>query len=160
MEPAEDRVPRGGGEATRGTSGTGQDPDDGGATGGASGAEILVVDDNEDCRLALRTVLESLGYGVHEAGDGEAAVEAARRLRPDLVLMDIMMPGMDGLEATRRIRGDAPGGNPCIVAVSAMEGAREASLDAGCDDCLPKPIDLREMEERIRRWLSESAPDA
>lgn len=122
----------------------GQDP---------SGGTILVVDDNEDCRLALRTLLESQGYGVHEAGDGEDAVEAARRHQPDLILMDIMMPGVDGLEATRRIRDDGRVNGTRIVAISAMEGAREASLSAGCDECVLKPVDLKELGRLVEGWM-------
>ena len=118
------------------------------------GGTILVADDNEDCRMALRALLESLGYEVHEAADGEEAVEVARRVRPDLVLMDIMMPEMDGLEATRRIRSGSRLDGTRIVAVSAMEGACEASREAGCDDCILKPIDLGGLEDLVAGWLS------
>ena len=124
------------------------------ATG--DGGSILVADDNEDCRMALRALLESLGYEVHEAADGEKAVEVARRVQPDLVLMDIMMPGVDGLEATRRLRSDSELDDTCIVAVSAMEGACEASRSAGCDDCILKPIDLGGLDEMVAAWLSEA----
>lgn len=126
-------------------SGTGAEPD----------GSILVADDNEDCRMALRALLESLGYDVHEAADGEKAVEVALRVQPDLVLMDIMMPGIDGLEATRRLRSDSGLDGVRIVAVSAMEGACRASRDAGCDDCIVKPIDLGGLEELVADWLSD-----
>lgn len=119
----------------------------------AGGATILIVDDNEDCRVALRALLESLGHVVHEAEDGESAVDLARSLGPDLILMDIMMPGMDGLEATRRIRSLRNLGPTRIVAVSAMEGARQASLSAGCDDCIVKPIDMARLDEMVSGWL-------
>ena len=118
------------------------------------GGVILVADDNEDCRMALRALLESLGYEVHEAADGGEAVEVTRRVRPDLVLMDIMMPGVDGLEATRRIRDGSGLDDTRIVAVSAMEGACEASREAGCDDCILKPIDLGGLDELVAGWLS------
>lgn len=119
------------------------------------GGSILVADDNEDCRMALRALLESLGYDVHEAADGRKAVDVARRVRPDLVLMDIMMPGVDGLEATRRLRSDSDLDDTRIVAVSAMEGACEASRSAGCDDCIVKPIDLGGLDELVAGWLSD-----
>jgi two-component system cell cycle response regulator DivK len=116
-----------------------------------------VADDNEDCRVALRTLLEAIGYRVLEAADGDGAVEMTLRECPDLVLMDIMMPGVDGLEAARRIR-DAEGGERTptrIIALSAMEGARQASLAAGCSDCVVKPIDLGRLSALIEGWLAE-----
>lgn len=124
------------------------------ATAEGGEATILVVDDNEDCRVALRALLESLGHEVLEADDGESAVEVAGSAAPDLILMDIMMPGMDGLEATRKIRSLGEAGRGArIVAVSAMEGARQASLSAGCDDCIVKPIDLGRLDEMVAGWL-------
>ncbi|MDP2480620.1 MAG: response regulator [Candidatus Palauibacterales bacterium] len=116
---------------------------------------ILVADDNEDCRIALRTYLEAHGYEVFEAADGESAVQLTLRERPDLVLMDVMMPGVDGLEAARRIRAldDADLSSIRIVALSAMEGARQASAAARCDDCILKPIDLAAFAAMIEGWL-------
>lgn len=128
-------------------------PGEGG--GRATAGRILVADDNEDCRMALRALLEAAGYSVHEAADGEEAVRETRRVHPDLVLMDIMMPGVDGLEATRRIRDSDEVAEVRIVAVSAMEGARQASLAAGCDDCLVKPLDLSGLEEVVAGWIRE-----
>lgn len=122
---------------------------------GAAG-RILVADDNEDCRMALRALLEALGYEVYEAVDGSEAVELSRRVQPNLVLMDIMMPEVDGLEATRRIRANGGLDDVCIVAVSAMEGARQPSLAAGCDDCILKPIDLGGLDDMVRGWLAEA----
>ena len=133
------------GETGAGSRGDGLEP-----------ATILVADDNEDCRMALCALLEATGYAVYEAADGEEAVREARRVHPDLVLMDIMMPGVDGLEATRRIRASEELGGVKIVAVSAMEGARQASLAAGCDDCLLKPLDLGSFEERVAGWVAGS----
>lgn len=114
---------------------------------------IVVVDDNEDCRMALRALLEALGHEVHEAADGEEAVEVSRRVHPDVVLMDIMMPGVDGLEATRRIRQVGGLDDVWIVAVTAMEGARQASMAAGCDECILKPIDLGGLDELVDGWI-------
>lgn len=144
--------------APDGDGGPGPDADPapgGDADGAADGGSILVADDNEDCRMALRALLESLGYEVHEAADGEEAVEVARRVQPDLVLMDIMMPGVDGLEATRRLRSDSGLDDTRIVAVSAMEGACQASRSAGCDDCILKPIDLGGLDDLVAGWLSD-----
>lgn len=131
------------------------DPDARPVAAGFTEGTILVADDNEDCRMALRALLESLGYEVHEAADGAEAVEMALGVRPDLVLMDIMMPGVDGLEATRRIRSAPEVDDVRIVAVSAMEGAAEASRSAGCDDCILKPIDLGGLDDLVARWLAE-----
>lgn len=114
---------------------------------------VLVVDDNEDCRLALRALLEARGYAVFEASDGAGAVREARRADPDLILMDLMMPGMDGVEATRRIRAEMGRDGLCIVAVSAMEGAEEATRTAGFDDCVLKPIDMADFADLVAGWL-------
>lgn len=116
---------------------------------------ILVVDDNEDCRQALRSFLEASGFRVAEASDGEEAVERARETNPDLILLDIMMPGVDGLEAARRIRGASDVEGVRIVAISAMEGAEQASRDAGCDACVTKPLDMAEFSARVGRWLGD-----
>jgi len=116
---------------------------------------ILVVDDNEDCRLALMSFLEASGYLVAEAADGAEAVERAREVNPDLILLDIMMPGVDGLEAARRIRRASDVDGVRIVAISAMEGAEKASLAAGCDACVSKPLDMAEFSSRVGRWLDD-----
>lgn len=116
---------------------------------------ILVVDDNEDCRVALKTFLEASGYSVAEAADGEEAVESARETDPDLILLDIMMPGVDGLEAARRIRRASDVDGVVIVAISAMEGAEKASRAAGCDACVTKPLDMAEFSSRVGRWLDD-----
>lgn len=116
---------------------------------------ILVADDNEDCRLALSALLRALGYTVHEAGDGEAAVSAAEREAPDLILMDIMMPELDGFEATRQLRGFPDTQDIPIITLTAMDGARSLALDAGADDFLPKPINSRKLLEKVRSWLDE-----
>jgi CheY-like chemotaxis protein len=142
----------GAGKPASSTDATDADPAGADSAGSADGC-ILVADDNEDCRVALCTLLESLGYRVLEASDGESAVEVARHEEPDLILMDIMMPGVDGLEATRQIRASSDEGQMRIVAVSAMEGARQASLAAGCDDCILKPIDLKDLDDLVAGWM-------
>ena len=117
-------------------------------------ATVLLVDDNEDGRAALRALLEALGYEVLEAADGYEALERARDGKPRLILMDLMMPRMDGLEATRRIREIPALSDVPIVCLSAMEGAESASLEAGCDACLTKPIyNLAEFSEKVSLWI-------
>ncbi len=156
MESARDLAPGSpGGEGEAGELGRepSGSPGEARPTGGGC---IVVADDNEDCRMALRALLEASGHRVHEAADGEEAVEVSRRVRPDLVLMDIMMPGVDGLEATRRIREIRGLDDVRIVAVTAMEGARRASTAAGCDDCILKPVDLDGLEELVDGWIDGS----
>ena len=128
----------------------------GAASAHAGGATVLIAEDHEDSRDALCTLLEAFGYRVHLAANGYEAVAEARARRPDLILMDMMMPGMDGLEATRTLRSDPDFPRIPIVAVTAMEGARERVLDAGCDDWVPKPIDIRAFLARLPVWLDSA----
>jgi CheY-like chemotaxis protein len=114
---------------------------------------ILVAEDNPDSRDALRALLEVYGFRVLEAVDGREAIHRALREAPDLILMDIMMPGMDGLEATRRLRASPEFRQVPIVALTAMAGARELALAAGCDDYLPKPIDIPVLLRTMRDWI-------
>jgi two-component system cell cycle response regulator DivK len=114
---------------------------------------VLIAEDHEDSRDALRTLLDAFGFRVVEAGNGREAVERALAERPDVILMDMMMPYVDGFQATREIRAvEALRGVP-ILAITAMEGARQRVLDAGCDDLVPKPIDVRAFLEQIRAWV-------
>jgi two-component system, cell cycle response regulator DivK len=117
---------------------------------------VLVVDDYADTRAMFRRLMESLGYAVAEAVDGEAAVEVARAVCPDLVLLDLNMPLMDGLEAAQRIRElkEECAGVP-IIAVTAYDtyGIKEAALGAGCDAYLTKPVELGELEREVSRLM-------
>jgi CheY-like chemotaxis protein len=115
---------------------------------------VLVAEDHEDSRDALCTLLDALGYRVVTATNGAEAVEVARKHRPDLVLMDMMMPGVDGFQATRTLRADPAFREVPIIAITAMEGARDAVLEAGCSDCVLKPLDIRGFPERLRVWLA------
>jgi CheY-like chemotaxis protein len=119
----------------------------------AEGPTILVAEDHRDSRDALRTLLEASGYQVHLAVDGAEAVEQAHALRPDLILMDIMMPRLDGLAATKLLRADPDFSSTPILALTAMDGAREAVMEAGCDDYLRKPIDVASFFEAVHRWV-------
>lgn len=120
-------------------------------------ATVLVVDDSADTRAVLSRTLARRGYRVVEAADGGQAVEAALRERPDLILMDLNMPVMDGLAATERIRElKEKCGDVAIVAVTAFDtyGMEEAALEAGCDAYLLKPLALDELEAVVERLLA------
>ena len=116
---------------------------------------ILIEEDQEDLRGMLRDLLSGTGYTVIEAADGEAGVARAKSERPDLVLMDIQMPVIDGYEATRRIKAD-PALQPIpIVAVSsfAMKGDEEKARAAGCDNYVTKPYSPLQLLKIIRGYL-------
>jgi two-component system, cell cycle response regulator DivK len=98
-------------------------------------------------------LLEVHGFAVDTAPDGRQAVDQATAVQPDLIIMDIMMPRMDGFEATRQLRANPRFRQVPILALTAMEGAREMVLAAGCDDYMSKPIDVRRFVERVRSWL-------
>ena len=121
---------------------------------------VLIAEDHEDSRDALRTLLDALGYRVLVARNGAEAVEVARAARPDLILMDMMMPAVDGFEATRTLRADPGFREVPIVAITAMEGAREAVFEAGCSDVVVKPIDIRAFLTRMPEWLGARKSDA
>ncbi|HVH13841.1 MAG TPA: response regulator [Longimicrobium sp.] len=113
---------------------------------------VLIAEDHEDSRDALRTLLDAFGFRVVEAGNGREAVERALAERPDVILMDMMMPYVDGFQATREIRAVEDLRNVPILAITAMEGARQRVLEAGCDDLVPKPIDVRAFLDQVRAW--------
>ena len=117
---------------------------------------ILVVEDQEDNRRILRDLLASAGYTTMEAEDGEAGVAAAMAERPDLILMDIQLPGLDGYEATRRIKADpALGAIPVIVVTSyALSGDEAKARAAGCDAYVTKPYSPRALLAKVREYLS------
>jgi two-component system, cell cycle response regulator DivK len=118
---------------------------------------ILVVEDQEDLRGVLRDLLTGSGYAVIEAGDGEAGVAKAKSDRPDLILMDIQMPVIDGYEATRRIKLD-PALKPIpIIAVSsfAMKGDEQKARAAGCDHYVTKPYSPMQLLRLIRGFLGD-----
>lgn len=105
--------------------------------------KILIVDDHADIRRLIRMTLEFEDYDVREAADGEAALAMAQACQPDLVLLDVMMPGaINGLDVCRRLRADAASGGPRIIMLSARGQAsdREAGLQAGADTYLVKPF--------------------
>jgi two-component system, cell cycle response regulator DivK len=123
---------------------------------------ILVVDDNRDNRELVVKVLGRHGYRLCEAADGETALLAARTERPDLILMDISLPGLDGYEVTRRLQNQEDCRHIPVVALTAhaMRGDREKALAAGCCDYITKPINVRELPAQVARNLSRTAPSA
>lgn len=123
---------------------------------------LLVVEDFEDSRFMLRRLLEIAGYRVVEASDGEQAVELAVQKRPALILMDLSLPKLDGLAATRKIRQHQTMGKVPIVAVSAHDApeSRIEALEAGCDEYVTKPIDFDNLNALLKRFLPEEGnPD-
>jgi CheY-like chemotaxis protein len=121
-------------------------------------ATILVAEDHLDSRDAMRAILEAFGYRVVEAVNGREAVDLALQDPPDLILMDIMMPELDGFEATRELRRHARTRSTPIIAVTAMEGAQALALQAGATDFVRKPVDIRGLVGRINCWLETPTP--
>ena len=122
-------------------------------------ATILVVEDNEDNGDMLSRRLQRRGYRVIHAADGQEAVEMAARERLDLILMDVSLPVMDGLEATRRIRARAETQTTPIIAVTAhaMSADRDKALQAGCNDYHAKPVELPRLLAQMEALLAKAA---
>jgi two-component system, cell cycle response regulator DivK len=120
-----------------------------------SGSTILYIEDNLDNRTLIRRILTAEGYVVREAADAGEALELLKSLLPDLILMDINMPKVDGYTLTAQIRGLAGFESVPIVALTAnvMRGDRERSLEAGCDGYIQKPIDIDLLPQQIERYL-------
>jgi CheY-like chemotaxis protein len=116
---------------------------------------ILVIEDNMDNMTLIADVLLSLNYTVIQAADGEQGVQKAASERPDLILMDLSLPRLDGWKATRQIKSHPDLRQIPIIALTAhaMIGDRERALEAGCDDYLPKPINLRELANTLEKHL-------
>lgn len=120
---------------------------------------VLVIEDNEKNMYLMTFLLEKMGHRVLQAVTGEEGVETAEREVPDLVLMDIQLPGIDGFEATRRIRASVAARDVPIVAVTsfAMTGDRERLLAAGCNGYIEKPIDPDAIRAQISGFLGEAS---
>ena len=118
-------------------------------------AKILLVEDNELNRDMLSRRLTRRGYTVVVAEDGEQALDLARTERPDLVLMDMSLPGIDGWEATRRLRADSDIAGIRVIALTAhaMAGDRERALEAGCNDYDTKPVEMDRLLQKIATQL-------
>ncbi len=124
--------------------------------------KVLVIEDNEDNLRLVTYALKRAGYAVVAAASGEEGIELALRERPFFVLMDINLPGIDGIEATKRIRASAADGKIPIIAITsyAMSGDRERIMASGCNGCIEKPIDplavIDQIHEIIKRSVHEN----
>ena len=120
-----------------------------------AGEAILIVDDNPVNLKLLRITLAVAGYDVRTAIDAEQATSVLASFRPRLILMDIQLPGLDGLELTRRLKADPVTSNAVIIAVTAyaMKGDEQRALAAGCDGYVTKPIDTRTLASTVARYL-------
>ena len=118
---------------------------------------VLLVEDNEDNLIVYRTILDHVGYRVIEARDGEEGVARARADKPDLILMDVSLPKMDGWEATRRIKADESTRQIPIIAVTAhaLDDDREKAIQVGCDGYLAKPVAPRRVVEEVERFIGK-----
>lgn len=118
-------------------------------------ATILVIDDQPMNLDLVEYVMIKAGHTVMTADSAEQGFARIRECRPDLILMDIQMPGMDGLEMTRRLKADAATSTIMVVALTAyaMKGDEERMTDAGCDGYLAKPINVRTFAEQVGQWL-------
>jgi CheY-like chemotaxis protein len=118
-------------------------------------ARILIVDDNPTNLKLVAYLVKAKGYDVDTAPDAETALAAIRARAPRLILMDVQLPGIDGLELTRQLKADPETSSILIVAVTAyaMKGDHDKALAAGCDGYVTKPIDTRALPETITRLL-------
>lgn len=119
---------------------------------------ILIVDDNATNLKLVTYLMKANGYDVDTAADAEAAMSAISAARPDLILMDLQLPGIDGLELTRRLKAEPQTADIKIIAVTAyaMKGDQEKALEAGCDAYVTKPIDTRALPVLIAEKLGAS----
>ena len=121
------------------------------------GVKILYIEDSPSNRLLVRRILFVEDYEVLEAEDGIIGIEIARQEHPDLILMDMNLPDVDGYEMTRRIRATPELADIPIVAMTAnvMEGDREKTLAAGCVGYIPKPIDVDDLPRQVAQFLKQ-----
>ena len=122
---------------------------------------ILIVDDNATNLKLVAYLMKSKGYEVATAVDAETALEAVRTAKPRLILMDLQLPGVDGLELTKQLKSDPATREIIVIAVTAyaMKGDQDRAIAAGCDDYVTKPIDTRQLPETIARHLAGPAGD-
>ena len=119
---------------------------------------VLVADDNDVAQRLCRRVLEKAGYSVLIAVDGLQAVEMAMSNRPAMILMDVAMPGIDGIEAMKRIKAEIPNQPIVIASAHSMASDRERFLAAGADDILSKPFRLADLVAIVAKLTANSAP--
>jgi CheY-like chemotaxis protein len=120
---------------------------------------VLLVEDNEDNRTIYTTILRHVGHEVIEAANGEDGIRLALERQPNVILMDVAMPGIDGWEATRRLKGDPQTARIPVIALTAhaMAEDRQRAVDAGCEGYLAKPIEPRRVVEEVNRMLERIA---
>jgi CheY-like chemotaxis protein len=127
---------------------------------GPAELDVLVAEDNEVNQLVFSQILDGLGVSYRIASNGRSAVELCRTLRPRVILMDVSMPEMNGLEATRAIRGEeqASGRRTPIIGVTAhaLKGDKERCLEAGMDDYLSKPVSPNKLQIKLETWMGAS----
>lgn len=114
---------------------------------------VLIAEDSHDTRVMLKRAFELKGYSVIEAEDGNEALELARKYRPSLLVIDLNMPVVDGLETIKEVRNrEAPGEQIPIVAITAFDvyGMKEAALELGCNTYLSKPLDMDELDRELK----------
>jgi two-component system, cell cycle response regulator DivK len=121
-----------------------------------SKGRILVVEDNMDTYELVRFILEKNGFETFLAMNGRDGVNAASKQRPDLIIMDLSMPEMDGWTATRLIKGNAQTSSIPLIALTAhaLPSDRQRAMEAGCDEYITKPMDLEEVLEAVHHWIS------
>jgi CheY-like chemotaxis protein len=119
--------------------------------------KILIVEDHRDSREALCALFQAFGYEVVHATNGREAIARAEQDLPGLILMDIMMPEVDGFDAARAIRRLNGLENVPIIAVTAMEGVQEMAIEAGMSDYVRKPVDIHGLLAKVSGWLKPSA---
>jgi two-component system, cell cycle response regulator DivK len=119
---------------------------------------VLLVEDNEDNAIIYSTILRYGGFDVIEARDGLAGIKAAKTRRPGLILMDVSLPLIDGLEATRRIKADPGTADIPIIALTAhaLASDQHRAMEAGCDGYIPKPAEPRLVLATVKRYLGEA----
>ena len=124
------------------------------------GQSILIIDDNAQNLKLARVVLASEGFDVRTAANAEDALQLLRTVTPRLILMDIQLPGMDGLELTRRLKADPETRAICVIALTAyaMKGDDEKAFAAGCDAYITKPIDVERLPIIVSSYLAERRP--
>lgn len=120
-----------------------------------AGEAILIVDDNQVNLKLIKVLLSVAGYQVRTATDGPQALEVLQSFRPSLILMDIQLPGIDGLELTKRLKADPATRDILIVALTAyaMQGDEQRARAAGCDGYIAKPIDTRTLPDALEHYL-------
>lgn len=122
------------------------------------GERVLIVDDNPTNLKLVTFLVKAAGYEVDTAQDADSAQAAIKANRPKLILMDLQLPGVDGLELTRRLKADPATSAIKIIAVTAyaMKGDQEKAIAAGCDDYVTKPVDTRALPQLIAKHIAES----